>query len=73
MEKIEDLNSLAQYLGDNISEKDLFTKEDDNATAFDNFQNGFESGYANAYANLLCLLDSEFKEKYNVENANRGE
>ena len=68
MEKIENLEDLAKYLKDNISEKDLFTKEDDALGAFDNFQNGFESGYANSYANLLCLLDEDFKEKFNKMN-----
>lgn len=68
MEKIENLEDLAKYLKNNISEKDLFTKEDDALNAFDNFQNGFESGYANSYANLLCLLDEEFKKKFNEMN-----
>lgn len=68
MEKIENLEDLAKYLKDNISEKDLFTKEDDALSAFDNFQNGFESGYTNSYANLLCLLDEDFKKKFNEMN-----
>lgn len=68
MEKIENLEDLAKYLKDNISEKDLFTKEDDALGAFDNFQNGFESGYANSYANLLCLLDEDFQKKFNKMN-----
>ena len=68
MEKIENLEDLAKYLKDNISEKDLFTKEDDALGAFDNFQNCFESGYANSYANLLCLLDEDFKKKFNEMN-----
>lgn len=68
MEKIENLEDLARYLKDNISEKDLFTKEDDALGAFDNFQNGFESGYANSYANLLCLLDEDFKKKFDEMN-----
>lgn len=68
MEKIENLQDLAKYLKDNISEKDLFTKEDESLSVFDNFQNGFESGYANSYANLLCLLDEDFKKKFNEMN-----
>lgn len=69
MEKIENLQDLAKYLKDNISEKDLFTKEDESLSVFDNFQNGFESGYANSYANLLCLLDEDFKKKFNEMNS----
>ena len=69
MEKIENLRDLANYLRDNISDKDLFTKEDEAASAYDNFQNGFESGYANSYANLLCLLDPAFKAKFDSKNA----
>lgn len=70
MEKIENLRDLANYLRDNISEQDLFTKEDESGSAFDNFQSGFESGYANSYANLLCLLDPEFKAEFDSKNAN---
>lgn len=69
MEKIENLQDLAKYLKDNISEKDLFNKEDESLSVFDNFQNGFESGYANSYANLLCLLDEDFKKKFNEMNS----
>jgi hypothetical protein len=69
MEKIENLRDLANYLKDNISEKDLFSQENNEQNAYDNFQNGFESGYANSYANLLCLLDPEFKAKFDSENA----
>lgn len=61
MEKIENLKDLANYLRENISDNDLFTKEDVEASPYDNFQNGFESGYANSYANLLCLLDPVLK------------
>lgn len=71
MEKIENLRDLANYLRDNISNEDLFTKEDANVSAFDNFQKGFESGYANSYANLLCLLDPEFKVEFDSKNANQ--
>lgn len=71
MEKIENLRDLANYLRDNISNEDLFTKEDENVSAFDNFQKGFESGYANSYANLLCLLDPEFKTEFDSKNANQ--
>ncbi len=69
MEKIENLRDLANYLRENISKEDLFTKENEEANAFDNFQNGFESGYANSYANLLCLLDPEFKAEFDSLNA----
>lgn len=68
MEKIESLEALANFLRANISEADLFTQESENATAFDNFQNGFESGYANSYANLLCLLDPVFKAEFEIKN-----
>lgn len=71
MEKMENLRDLANYLRDNISNEDLFTKEDENVSAFDNFQKGFESGYANSYANLLCLLDPEFKAEFDSKNANQ--
>lgn len=71
MEKIENLRDLANYLRDNISNEDLFTKEDENVSAFDNFQKGFESGYANSYVNLLCLLDPEFKAEFDSKNANQ--
>ena len=73
MEKIENLRDLANYLRANISEEDLFSKEDENISSFDNFQKGFESGYANSYANLLCLLDPEFKAEYNSQKANRDQ
>lgn len=69
MEKIENLESLADFLRANISEADLFTQENENDSAYDNFQNGFESGYANSYANLLCLLDPEFKAEFEAKNA----
>lgn len=70
MEKIENLEQLAEYLHANISDNDLFTKEDESISAYDNFQNGFESGYANSYANLLCLLDPVFKAEFDSKNAN---
>ena len=71
MEKIENLRDLANYLRANISEEDLFSKEDENISSFDNFQKGFESGYANSYANLLCLLDPGFKAEFDSKNANQ--
>ena len=71
MEKIENLRDLANYLRANISEEDLFSKEDENISSFDNFQKGFESGYANSYANLLCLLDPEFKAEFDSKIANK--
>lgn len=69
MEKIENLKDLANYLRENISDDDLFTKEDVEASPYNNFQNGFESGYANSYANLLCLLDPVFKAEFDSKNA----
>lgn len=72
MEKINNLEDLRIYLKDNINSDFLFIKEDDNASAFDNFQNGFESGYSNSYANLLCLLDPEFKTQFDSKNANNN-
>lgn len=69
MEKIENLKDLANYLRENISEEDLFAKEEVEASPFDNFQKGFESGYANSYANLLCLLDPVFKAEFDSKNA----
>lgn len=72
MEKINNLEDLRTYLKDNINSDFLFIKEDDNANAFDNFQNGFESGYSNSYANLLCLLDPEFKTQFDSKNANNN-
>lgn len=72
MEKINNLEDLRIYLKDNINSDFLFIKEDDNANAFDNFQNGFESGYSNSYANLLCLLDPEFKTQFDSKNANNN-
>lgn len=73
MEKIENLRDLANYLRENISMNDLFTQEDESATAFDNFQKGFESGYANSYANMLCLLDPIFKTEFDSKNAKKIE
>ena len=37
MEKIENLKDLANYLRENISDNDLFTKEDVEASPYDNF------------------------------------
>lgn len=64
MEKINNLDDLKSYLKNNLSEEDLFSKEDESLNGFDNFQKGFNSGYANAYANLLFVCDEDFKASF---------